>query len=406
MPKERDRSQKINYPSIEQFLSDGTKFGNFNPPGTATFKGRQYTESSGHKRSSDGRYHSGGPFFTCLVQPRVSTRHASLKSEKSGLLSKYSGPIWIPIKTSDYSGFLPSVFSSSSSYLDPIGAQAITIIDPTNSNAELGVSLGEIINDKSIPIAGIPTWKHRTNVAKAASGEYLNAVFGWLPLVKDMKNVAQSVKDGNKIMENYQAASGTLVHREFAFDDITSRTEEVMSEGTRCSYASNANLPGFNGTPQTLTRVTETTTKRWFSGSFIYANADRSTIQKCLGIGSRADKLFGVTLTPDVAWELAPWSWAIDWFSNTGSVISNATSFGLAGLVMRYGYIMEEKTIVDTYLMDHTGLKGLDGPAPPAQVVCTTKRRREANPFGFGLSWDGLSPSQLAIVAALGISRL
>jgi hypothetical protein len=35
-----------------------------------------------------------------------------------------------------------------------------------------------------------------------------------------------------------------------------------------------------------------------------------------------------------------------------------------------------------------------------------TKRRTEANPFGFGVSWKGLSPFQLSIAAALGISRL
>jgi len=72
---------------------------------------------------------------------------------------------------------------------------------------------------------------------------------------------------------------------------------------------------------------------------------------------------------------------------------------------MKYGYIMEEKTITDTYSMPDTGLI-VHGPPPPTTVVTTVKRRKEANPFGFGVSWDGLSPSQLAISAALGITRL
>jgi hypothetical protein len=73
---------------------------------------------------------------------------------------------------------------------------------------------------------------------------------------------------------------------------------------------------------------------------------------------------------------------------------------------MRYGFIMEETSIVDTYTMSGTGIRGVTGTVPPAQVTYTVKRRREANPFGFGLSWDGLSPTQLAITAALGITHL
>ncbi|DAD51434.1 TPA_asm: maturation protein [ssRNA phage Zoerhiza.4_21] len=403
--KERSYNQVVQFPPIVQY-SGSTRIGNFNPVNTATFKGRQVTDSSGHKRGRNGRYYSGGPFSTFLIKPVVSTRIVKLEGERNGLNNKYLGPICIPITNSGYSGIDGSVFSSSSSYLDPIGATAISIVDPTNPNSQLGVDLGEIVLDRKLPIPGIPTWERRTKLAKAAGSEYLNMEFGWKPLVDDMKNVAQSVKDGNKIMENYQAASGTLVHREFAFDDIVERSESVVSGGTQCTYASNAIQPAFHGTPAPLTLQSETTIKRWFSGSFIYADASPTKVGECLGIGSEADKLFGLTLTPDTIWQLTPWSWAADWFSNTGNVISNATSFGLAGLVMRYGYIMEEKSTLMTYHMPQTGLKGVSGPPPPAQVVFTTKRRREANPFGFGVSWEGLTPTQIAITAALGITRL
>jgi len=125
-----------------------------------------------------------------------------------------------------------------------------------------------------------------------------------------------------------------------------------------------------------------------------------------IGAGSEAEKLLGLPLTPDVVWELTPWSWAIDWFSNAGSVISNVSAFKLGGLVMRYGYIMEETTITDTYSMASAGFLDDTGPVPPSTITYTVKRRREANPFGFGLSWDGLSPSQMLITAALGITRL
>jgi len=119
-----------------------------------------------------------------------------------------------------------------------------------------------------------------------------------------------------------------------------------------------------------------------------------------------ARKLTGLSLDPDTLWNLAPWSWAVDWFSNTGDVISNLTDRGLYGLVMRYGYVMEHTITTDTYTLvqpsSPTAKKMLGS---PLRVITETKQRRGANPYGFGVSWDGLSPFQGSILAALGISR-
>jgi hypothetical protein len=122
-------------------------------------------------------------------------------------------------------------------------------------------------------------------------------------------------------------------------------------------------------------------------------------------IASLADKLLGTDVTPEVLWELTPWSWAIDWFSNTGDVISNIASFTTDGLVMHHGYVMEE-TIV-RHIYDTVGYRNYNGPlnVTPVEYVTHTKQRVQANPFGFGISWDGLSPFQISIAAALGLSK-
>jgi hypothetical protein len=120
---------------------------------------------------------------------------------------------------------------------------------------------------------------------------------------------------------------------------------------------------------------------------------------------ARADRLFGLNLTPDLVWNLTPWSWAIDWFTNFGDVVSNVSDMVTDGLVMRYGYIMEHTVAKNTYTLE--GFSPLRGslPVPPMSFVTETKVRRAANPFGFGFTWDGLSPRQLAIAAALGLSK-
>jgi hypothetical protein len=119
-----------------------------------------------------------------------------------------------------------------------------------------------------------------------------------------------------------------------------------------------------------------------------------------------ASKIFGLELTPEVAWNLSPWSWAADWFTNAGDVISNLTDWATDGLVLRYGYVMEHTIASNTYtFVGKTGFSNTSVRPSPVTLVTETKRRVKANPFGFGVTWGGLSPRQLAITAALGITN-
>jgi hypothetical protein len=380
--------------------------------GKYSSKGIQVTVSEGHKKSPTGVYYEGGPFFTASVKARLSSRAVSVKSRTAPYT--YDGPAICGLIPSIYGGYTdfesPKALGKleDSSYLDPIGAEAISIVDPTNPNAQTGVALGEILSDRRLPIPGIQAWKQRTEAVRAAGSEYLNAQFGWLPLVSDIQDTAQSVRDGATILENYRASSGTLVHREFEFPRIESESESVVSTTARLNLLFDGSHSGFNDPagPATLSRNRKSVTRRWFSGSFTYHAAGGNTLEDAIRAKSDANKLFGVSLTPDLVWELTPWSWAVDWFSNASNVIHNIGSSIQAGLVMKYGYMMEETTIVDTYSLSGTGIYGLGGSAPTSSIEFNSKRRRVANPFGFGLSWDGLSPTQLAITAALGLTRL
>lgn len=381
-------------------------------PATLTWKGFQFTESEGHRKSRDGNFHEGGPFFTVSVRPDIHYRNVELKGTVFGEPCSYKGPIVIrgvPVNYGDFLSTKPIADCeklSDNSFLDPLGAIAISEVDPMNSNAETGTAIAEIAREGRLPIPGIQAWKQRTELAKAAGSEYLNAVFGWLPLVDDVLSTAQSVLDMATIIENYRSASGTRVSREFEFPhEVSETTQDIYSGQCEALYA--GNVPGFNdGTAPTVTRRRYKAVRRWFSGEFTYSAANGKSFDDIVRAKSDAEKLFGSTLTPDVLWELTPWSWAVDWFSNASNVIHNIGAFTQAGLVMRYGYIMEETHIVDTYEAPGTGLKGASGAAPTSQVTYNVKRRRDANPFGFGLEWEGLSPTQLAILAALGITRL
>jgi hypothetical protein len=106
-------------------------------------------------------------------------------------------------------------------------------------------------------------------------------------------------------------------------------------------------------------------------------------------------------MTPEVLWNLAPWSWAVDWFTNTGDVVRNISEIGSNGLVLR-----------DAYLMHHAGLVTVDHATHPDIVghlettrTVEIKLRRESTPYGFGFPFEGLSLQQKAIITALGLSK-
>jgi hypothetical protein len=221
-------------------------------------------------------------------------------------------------------------------------------------------------------------------------------------------------------MQNYRHNEGRNVHRRFDFSpEYSYWSKELPTEAPAHSPFSNTfYATGALAESKGARIVCKNTRKRWFEGCFTYGGpAKADNFGRHIGFGSEADAVFGLELSPDVLWNLTPWSWAVDWFTNAGDVIHNITNFTLAGLVMRYGYMMEETS--STYYTQYedgkirtllskspkkTGFDWMGGCSIGQETV--RKSRCPANPFGFGVSWEGLSPTQLAITAALGITRL
>jgi hypothetical protein len=367
-----------------------------------TWVGSQKTTSINHDRGRDGKYHEGGPFYTVDIGWKVPHRVVSIYNKAKS--EKFTGPIFV---NPHLPGFVAP--SENTSHLDSFGATAVSRVSPTNPQANVAQQLGELHKDgikRSLP--GVATWRNRTKLLQAAGSEYLSAVFGWLPLVDEVSNVANTIRRGDEHLKVFNNGAGRNSHRDYSFDDETS-TSEVIIPFQRASSTLGLGSQWNDATSGgTLTRRTVITTKRWFSGSFTYPSAPNSdSLGRLKYDADQANYLLGTHLTPDVLWELTPWSWAVDWFSNAGEVINNFTNMSVNGLVMRYGYMMEEKSSRVTHHLDNVGLNGLSGQAAPvSEAYMVSKVRAPANPFGFGLSWDGLSPQQLLITAALGITHL
>lgn len=379
-----------------------------NTTNSTSVNGIEVTQSEGHpyhKLKANGP-DLGGEFLN--IKKYIRAQHDPVRAFERVQVTptihrtyQYDGVNLAYLPLSAGKVLFPPAANSSDDDLDEWGAMAVSQTEPTNGPAEAATAVGELLKDGLPFLPMSQTIERRLSAARSAGSEYLNAVFGWLPLVSDIRSLAGAMKDTDRILAQYERDAGRVVRRRFG--PLTEQSSEEV-------VVSNSATPfGLNGffvvTPGKLMRKRTTLKRRWFSGAYTYYLPDdydsRSSVKR---LALMAD-LIGASPTPETLWNLTPWSWAVDWFSNSGDVIHNLDAFSKNGLVMRYGYVMEHTITTDTYTMIGGSYKGGAGHPAPVTLVTETKRRRRANPFGFGVSWNGLSAFQLSVAAALGISR-
>ena len=395
----------------------GIVTGTYNPTGSTTVlggpssisvSGKQSTVSEGHHwphPKTDMVRDQGGDFYTTksYVSAPSKPRYISV-SQTNGLWTyRFTGHI-LPVSPLSA---MPPTSESSTQALNALGATAIARCAPGNPGADVATAIGELHKEGLPGLIGSRLWKKRTAYLKSLAEEYLNVQFGWKPLVSDVHSVAHNVSKTDAILTQYERDSGNTIRRRFTFPQQRTVVESLFASNVYpfLSGVGTGSLSNYISAGDVIRRR-ETVKNQWFSGAFTYYLPSGYDSRNALTrAASRSNVLLGLSLTPEVLWNLTPWSWAADWFSNSGDVIHNVTRFGSNGLVMRYGYIMEHTIVSDTYTHKPYTSTGLTVRVPPLVLVTETKKRRKANPYGFGVSWSGLSPFQLSIAAALGISR-
>jgi hypothetical protein len=234
--------------------------------------------------------------------------------------------------------------------------------------------------------------------------EYLNIVFGWKPLTSDVRKLNAALQKTDRLLKQYQRDSGRQIRRGYDFPVEKTTTVTEMGTGVVTPTTSTTLWNSFQG-PKRRIRVVET--RMWFRGSFTYyLNPGKSFLGNVARREQIANKLFGIRLSPEVLWELTPWSWLVDPPTNMGEVMTNISALTRDNLVMRYGYIMCEQRITDTYTLDGIVSKSY-GPVGTISQSFTTivKQRLKATPYGFGLDPAAFTAQQWAILVALGLTK-
>jgi len=384
-------------------------------------EGKQITVSDSHRKNpKTGKYDVGGPFYTSRVTYFASPGH--VENLYSYPLAKwYTGPVMGKFPTDaelfelGRSTPVLAFGDKNESQLAGKGTTAIAQCAPNNPASDLATGLAESFKEGVPSLFGIQSWERKLGILKSAGSEYLNYQFGWAPLASEIRQVRDAARHHRDILHQYHKGEGHNTHRRFDFSPTYEHHHLTTDERPLSLGVTNPALGDGSPCVRKVSRIVET--KCYFEGCFTYGLPSSSdNWRKALGFGSDADQLFGIALNPDILWELTPWSWAVDWFSNAGDLVHNVTNFGLAGLVMRYGYMMEETIERVTaengktswYSTDKSREKDLRTVSEPSSCgfEIVTKRRVPASPFGFSTGWQDLSPTQLAITAAIGITRL
>lgn len=375
--------------------------------------------SQSNHRLKNGSWSGGGGFY---VHHR--TIHNTL-----GLLpvNAYQGHPWGGKTAVNLASYEPLVIPEALSwqdqeaYLTPYGAVGWKRARPGNPVANVGQALIEARDMKRLvpwsifkgSFRGIPrrAYNHFKRL-KGQAGGHLAVSFGWLPLIDDLRKAYMLTHDIDERLAKLRRYNGRNSKRSRKLRDTNEVTEVSNETSLAFDYLLTPPL-SVSRRGRTIRTVTTTiSNKMWFEGNFRYYVPDIGTLQW----DRRARRaLFGLDINPSLIWEVMPWSWLIDWFSNVGDVLSNMSFNAVDHVVANYAYVMqteetEQVTRVQTFWDAQTGTpSSINYGAGHTEAVYTLKDVRKsrvrANPFGFGITYDGLSAYQTSILAALAVQR-
>jgi hypothetical protein len=298
-----------------------------------------------------------------------------------------------------------------------LGASAIAETLPTNPISDLPTGIGELLTEGLPSTIGSRIRNGGGISASNIGDEYLNGIFGWLPFYRDMENFAYAASNANALLAQYALNSGKPIRRRRELG--TETIDDVVEHDNNAGYArylqpfalsviGSYTTPAYGGWSGVREDRTTVSTRRWFSAAYTYFLPELgihplSQLQRDI---AEAKYLYG-GISASTVWNLLPYSWAVDWFTNAGDLIRNLDAFLDDGLVIQWGYIMEKHSVTQRRTVRGASIDG--GGSLPSTITSdytvTLQRRRKATPFGFGVDMGSLTPRQLSILGALGASR-
>ncbi len=296
------------------------------------------------------------------------------------------------------------------------GNKALLRVDPTRGVVQdPSEFIFELVRDG---IPQLPTKLVKTlQRLRGAGKDYLSVQFGWLPFLRDTVSLVETYYDIERRIAQLQRDSGQSVRRTGTLKHEKSSTPVSWSGGFPQFLPNGPLFQDTNITTPIVRAWTETEERVWFAGKGSYILPIDLRPNPMQGKRELFLSALAQSVSPSSVWELLPWSWLIDYFTNIGEVIRRAAGHGLGTYTLDYCYLMRQVTTRTSYTVSNYTPLVLSDSSPGGNVKLanynayscvitkTTKERIAATPFGFGLNTSSLSASQYAILTALGLSR-
>jgi len=376
------------------------------------------------KLSSD--YHKKeGRYFRGLSSYDTGHEFSSIRGNviyPTWVKDMYSGWEGYPDFTA-YSGILipyvanpayPEFRPADASEINALGAKMISMTIPTKPEASLATAMGEA--REGLPSTFSYALREAHQASRGVGSEYLNFVFGWKPLMRDIQSVALAVKSFGAKTRQLQRDSGRHIRRKCALEGRS----DFVDRGLAASYVAmprqHSDYQAEFFEPSMECRVIDITrSDSWFRGAYSYLLAEgHSFFSRMERYEQQANRLLGTRMNADTIYQVTPWSWLIDWYADVGMFLRNVSALSEDSLVLRYGYVMHEQSATREYSIDnvraiHGGIPRQYALGVPTRVSMTfqltSKLRRRATPYGFGLKLESLSPQRWAVLGALGMTQ-
>lgn len=252
----------------------------------------------------------------------------------------------------------------------------------------------------------------RLGVFRKAGDEFLNIAFGWKPFLNDVRDMFDVMGTIRASLDKLLAEQGRVLRRRAIVKHETSVTQPVQATYAYPFAQVNGGVGGWPMTGSSHHTVTRTVEEKiWFVGHWIYYLFH---FNDWLWEASATQALFGLAVTPQLLWELLPWSWLIDWFSNVDQVLANLSPNAAGSPLLLDSYLMrhvKDEAVAQCHVKlvanDHPGYNwpAVDHTFRSTFAVETKQRTVGGNPFGLDVQLVDLNDHQLSILAALGWSK-
>jgi hypothetical protein len=244
---------------------------------------------------------------------------------------------------------------------------------------------------------------------KRVADDFLNEQFGWMPFVKDVSDACKVTLFAHDYIAELTAKNNQWDHRECIVEEIEEDID-VLASGTGMKVQPNSYVIDAMCTNASRNWQIQKVVKQqvWASGDYKFYrpefDASLSSYNSNFNKLRQYLILYGIRINPSILYKITPWTWLIDWFTNTGDVIDELSQAGQDGLVSKNLYLMCRR--VETIRLIQSipftsGTRTLSF----ERIISSKQRAHAGTPFGFGLLNSDLSAKQWTILGSLGISK-